>query len=300
MFNKLICIESAGSLTEEALALLNNYAREVVLHHDIPSTPEEVRARMEGADAVLVSYTSRIDGWMLRECSPLLRYVGMTCSLYGPESANVDILTARELGITVTGCHAYGDRGVPEFLIHALTSVLHGFRGWQWKDYPLEITGQKVGVIGLGSTGQLNARALHFFGADLRYYDKFPKPELEAELGIQPMAFDDLLGWADIIVSCLNTNIALMDTRAFSLFGDGKIYINTSIGPAHDLTALEAWLGRPGNFAIGDLQASLDATGRLLERPNVLCAIKPSGMTTQARVRLGEIVLANIAAFLDA
>jgi len=298
MFNKLICIESAGSLTEEALALLKNYAHEVVLHYDIPATPEEVRARMEGADAVLVSYTSRIEGWMLRACAPLLRYVGMTCSLYGPESANVDILTARELGITVTGCNAYGDRGVPEFVIHALTSLLHGFRGQQWKDYPLEITGQKIGLIGLGATGQLNARALHFFGADLRYYDKFGKPELEVELDIRPMELDDLLGWADIIVSCLNTNIALMHAREFALLGDGKIYINTSIGPAHELPALEAWLDRPGNFAIGDLTASLDASGRLLERPNVLCAVKPSGMTTQARIRLGEIVLANIAGFL--
>ena len=63
------------------------------------------------ADAVLLSYTSQINRYILERC-PNVRYIGMCCSLYSPESANVDIRYANERGITVTGIRDYGDEGV--------------------------------------------------------------------------------------------------------------------------------------------------------------------------------------------
>ena len=88
----------------------------------------------------------------------------MCCSLYSPESANVDIRYANERGITVTGIRDYGDEGVVEYVVSELVRCLHGFGQESWEEMPREITGLKVGVIGLGKSGGMIADALKFFG----------------------------------------------------------------------------------------------------------------------------------------
>ena len=89
MFQKLVAIEPVSLIpsAEEALQL---YARKVVLFRDIPENDDEIIRRIGDADAVLLSYTSRIGQNIMERC-PNIRYIGMCCSLYSEESANVDI-----------------------------------------------------------------------------------------------------------------------------------------------------------------------------------------------------------------
>ena len=101
MFNKLVAIEPV-SLIPSAEAKLKDYAKEVVLYGDIPADDEEILRRIGDADAVLLSYTSRITRSVIERCQNV-RYIGMCCSLYSEESANVDIACAREHGIRVLG-----------------------------------------------------------------------------------------------------------------------------------------------------------------------------------------------------
>ena len=112
MFNKLVAIEPV-SLIPSAEEKLHTYAKEVVMYGDIPTNDEEIVRRIGDADAALLSYTSRINRSVIERC-PNLRYIGMCCSLYSEESANVDIACARERGIRVLGIRDYGDRGVVE------------------------------------------------------------------------------------------------------------------------------------------------------------------------------------------
>ena len=127
MFKKLVAIEPV-SLVPEAERALYQYAKEVVLYPDVPGSDEEIAARIGGADTVLLSYTSRLNGAAMERC-PNLRYVGMCCSLYSEESANVDIPCARARGIDVRGIRDYGDRGVVEYVLWQLIEILHGFGG---------------------------------------------------------------------------------------------------------------------------------------------------------------------------
>lgn len=94
MFRKLTAIEPV-SLEDWAEEKLHTYAEEVVLYRDIPENDEEIIRRIGDSDAVLVSYTTRIGRNVIEAC-PQIRYIGMCCSLYSEESANVDIACARE------------------------------------------------------------------------------------------------------------------------------------------------------------------------------------------------------------
>ena len=164
-FQKLVAIEPV-SLVTEAEKELHQYAEEVVMFDDIPKDNEEIIRRIGDADGVLLSYTSRIDKEVFEHC-PNIRYVGMCCSLYSEESANVDIAYARNHGIVVYGIRDYGDRGVVEFAISELVRLLHGYDRPMWKELPVEITSLKVGIVGMGVSGGMIAEAMKFMGAEV-------------------------------------------------------------------------------------------------------------------------------------
>lgn len=92
MFHKLVAIEPV-SLIPSAEQELHQYAEEVTLYRDIPADDDEIARRIGDADAVLLSYTSRMGKNVIERC-PNIRYIGMCCSLYSEESANVDIADA--------------------------------------------------------------------------------------------------------------------------------------------------------------------------------------------------------------
>lgn len=297
MFKKLVAIEPLN-LTSSAKQKLVEYAQEVTLFPDIPQSDQEIIQRIGDADAVLLSYTSRIDKNILDAC-PSIRYIGMCCSLYSEESANVDIRTARAKNITVTGVRDYGDQGVVEYVASELIRYLHGFGNKQWQEFPVELTDLKVGIIGLGTSGQLIAQGLQALGADLYYYSRTRKPEQEAS-NIKYLPLKDLLTTVDAACTCLNKNVTLLHEEQFSWLGNHKILFNTSIGPSHDIPALTKWLGQGTNEFFCDTAAALgDPTGKLLDNPHVNCINKSSGLTKQAYIRLSEKALRNLADYLQ-
>ena len=291
MFEKLVAIEPV-SLVPEAERELSRYACQVVLYPDIPGGDEEIAARIGDADAVLLSYTSRLTGEVMERC-PSLRYVGMCCSLYSEESANVDIPAARERGIQVLGIRDYGDRGVVEYVLWQLIEILHGFGSRPgWEDLPRELTRLKVGVVGLGTSGGMIADALHFMGSDVRYYSRTRKPKAESRgLSYQPL--EELLSECEVVFTCLNKNVILLHEEQFGALGSRKILFNTSIGPAADLPALGCWLEDPRNLFCCDTVGALGDPA-LLDRDNVLCVNTSAGRTREAFGLLSEKVLANI------
>src|SRR5690606_40344113 len=65
-----------------------------------------------------------------------------------------------------------GDEGVVEYVVSELVRCLHGFGTdtngnpeKPWDGVSREITGLKVGIVGLGTSGGMIADALKFFGA---------------------------------------------------------------------------------------------------------------------------------------
>lgn len=297
MFEKLVAIEPV-SLIPSAEEQLHQYAREVVLFRDVPSSNDEIVQRIGDADAVLLSYTSRIDREVLAHC-PHIRYIGMCCSLYSEESANVDIAFARSRGIRVLGIRDYGDRGVVEYVLHELTGLLHGFGLPMLHEEPVEITGLKVGIVGLGVSGRMIADALQFMGAEVCYYSRTRKPDAEA-VGMAYKPLPQLLAESEVVFTCLNKNVLLLGREEFARLGSGKVLFNTSIGPGFDSVALQDWLTLPGTHFFCDTRAAAGPVDEgFFSRENVHCANVSAGRTRQAFVLLSQKVLANLRTALE-
>ena len=84
-----------------ALEQLASYSEKPLKRFDEPPTSdEEIIQRIGDADAFFVSWGTKISANVI-EKAPNLKYVGMCCSLYSKESANVNIDAAEKRGITV-------------------------------------------------------------------------------------------------------------------------------------------------------------------------------------------------------
>ena len=230
-FRKLVAIEPV-SLIPAAEKRLYDFAENVILYDDIPQSDDEIVQRISDADAVLLSYTSRLEKPALEKC-PDVRYIGMCCSLYSPESANVDIRYAASRGITVTGIRDYGDEGVVEYVVSELVRLMHGFGQEPWEGLPREITGLKVGVVGLGKSGGMIADAMKFFGAEISYFARSEK-QWAKEKGYIFRSLNDVLAGSDVVFCCLNKNTVLLHEDEFKSLGDRKILFNTGLSPAWD------------------------------------------------------------------
>ncbi len=297
MFEKLVAIEPV-SLVPFAQNELRKYAKEVQLFEDIPENEEEIVKRIGNADGVLVSYTSQITRSIMEQC-PKIQYIGMCCSLYSEASANVDIAFARKKGIKVLGIRDYGDRGVVEYVLYQLVRILHGFDFPMWQEEALELTGLKVGIVGLGVSGGMIADALAMMGAKVAYYSRTRKPDKE-KAGMAYLPLNQLLAESQVVITCLNKNVILLHDEQFQYLGNKKILINTSIGTASDTDALAAWLESEENLYCCDTKAAIgDPTGRLIQKDNVICMGASVGRTKQAFELLSRKVLDNIRLFLE-
>lgn len=292
MFRKLVAIEPV-SLIPSAEKALHAHAEEVIMYNDIPVDDNVIASRIGDADAVLLSYTSHINRSILEKC-PNVKYIGMCCSLYSPESANVDIIYANERGITVTGIRDYGDEGVVEYVVSELVRCMHGFDQSPWEEIPREITGLKVGILGLGKSGGMIADAMKFFGAEVCYFSRTEKADAKIK-GYRFLSLDELLSRNEVIFCCLNKNTVLLHEAEFEKLGDKKILFNTGLSPAWDEPAFIKWL-EGDNLCFCDTVGALGGT-HLLEHPHVRCMQVSSGRTRQAFDRLSEKVLDNISKY---
>ena len=297
MFKKLVIIEPIN-IFETHKKELKNYANEVIEYNNMPENDDEIIKRIDDADAVLLSYTSKINSYVLERVKNV-KYIGMCCSLYSPESANVDILKSNEWGITVTGIRDYGDNGVAEYVIHELVEFLGCYKGNYWDNIAHEITGLKCGVIGLGTSGSLIAKTLKFFGANVSYYSRTRKEQFEIENGICYKELNDLCQNSQAIFLALNKNVLLLQKEHFDLMKGKKILFNTSIGPGFNPNALKDWLKDENHFFFGDTLLTAGDTS-IWDLPNTFTINRSSGgKTHQAFLRLGEKVLNNIKNYLE-
>jgi len=298
MFNKMVIIEKINMLDDD-IKMLSKYAKEVKYFKDIPSDDEEILKRIDDADCVLVSYTSKISANVIKKAKNL-KYIGMCCSLYDESSANVDIACAKTHNIVVKGIRDYGDNGVIEYIIHDLTEFLEGYSGeLKWSDYPEEISSLKCSIIGLGTSGTLIARALKLFGADVSYYSRTRKEYLEKEIGITYKSLNDCVKESDAIFLALNKNVLLLQEEQFNLMNGKKILFNTSIGPGFDVDALSKWLKEDNHYFFGDTIPTI-GNEALWNLPNTKCLMRSAGGTThEAFKRLGKKVIQNIIEYLN-
>jgi len=269
---------------------------------------DELRARVEGKDALVCMLTEQIDKSVIDRASQL-KIIANVAVGYN----NIDVAYARSRGIEVTNTPDVLTEAVADFtwaLMLAVTRRLAegdrlvrrgAWKGWGF-DFMLgsELKGKQLGLVGLGRIGRAVAARAPAFGMSVVYTSR-----RETELaGAQSLSLDRLLNTSDVVslhVPLTAETRHLLDRRAFTRMKRSAYLINTSRGPVVDEEAL-AWALQQRLIA----GAALDVYEHepavhpdLLMLENVLLVPHLASGTTETRTAMADLAVENVTRVLS-
>ncbi|WP_304201871.1 D-2-hydroxyacid dehydrogenase [Phocaeicola plebeius] len=297
-----------GDLSWEPLKELG----EVIVYER--TAPKDVSKRAEGAEVV---FTNKVvlDEAVLEKL-PSLKYIGVLATGYNV----VDVEAAARKGIVVTNIPAYSTSSVAQMAFAHILNIVQrvGYYAQEvsngkWSrqadfsfwDAPLhELEGKKMGIIGFGNTGRATARIAVGFGLDVYAYTSKSAMELPADVHKCP-SMDELFRKCDIVsLHCplTETTRELVDARKLELMKSSAILINTGRGGLVNEQDLADALNS-GKIAAAGLDVLSSEPPRadnpLLKARNCFITPHQAWATKEARVRLMQLAVNNLKAFLE-
>jgi glyoxylate reductase len=266
-------------------------------------SPDELRARVGGKDALVCMLTEQVDRTVIDRADQL-KIIANVAVGYN----NIDVAYARSRGIEVTNTPDVLTEAVADFtwaLMLAVTRRLAegdrlvrrgAWKGWGF-DFMLgsELKGKQLGLVGLGRIARSVAAKAPAFGMSVVYTTR-----RETELaGARSLSLDQLLNTSDIVsvhVPLTAETRHLLDRRAFTRMKRSAHLINTSRGPVVDEEAL-AWALQQRLIA----GAALDVYEHepavhpdLLLLENVLLVPHLASGTTETRTAMADLAVENV------
>ena len=281
-------------------------------------------ALAEGATVVSAFVNDRFDEKVLTQLAAGgTKLIALRCAGFN----NVDIETAKRLGIKVMRVPAYSPYAVAEHTLGLMLALnrklyraynrvregnfsLNGMLGF-------DMHGKTIGIIGAGRIGRLVGKMLKAFGCEVLIYDPFDCSACK-EMGIKQVPLKQLFNASDIIsLHCpLNNDTQhLINADSIKQMKKGVMLINTSRGGLMDTAALIhglksrqiGYVGmdvyeKEGTLFFEDHSCEIiqdDAFERLLTFPNVLITGHQAYFTNEALSHIAETTAANIQAYIE-
>ena len=209
---------------------------------------EQVVERLKGAD-IAITNKVLIDGEAMRQL-PDLKLICVAATGMN----NVDLVTAKELGIEVKNAVGYSTTSVAETTLASALALARNVvyfdeyfhdgryskadRAFCYDRFTFEIRGKKWGIVGLGNIGREVARLASAFGCEVRY---FSTSGVKREEAYPAMELEELLKWSDIVSvhSPLNERTkGLIGREELQLMKPSSLIINVARGGIIDEAAL--------------------------------------------------------------
>ncbi|UEA17373.1 2-hydroxyacid dehydrogenase [Pasteurella canis] len=207
----------------------------------------EVIERMQDAEIAVTSKV--VFNREVMQQLPQLKLIAITAT----GTNNVDLVAAKELGITVKNVTGYSATTVPEHVLGLIYALKHSIMSWyrdqlvaKWADskqfcyfdYPItDVKGSTLGIFGKGCLGTEVGRLAVAVGMNVLYAEH--KDATSCREGYTP--FEDVLKQADIVtLHCplTETTQNLINKDTLALMKKGAFLINTGRGPLVDEKAL--------------------------------------------------------------
>lgn len=215
------------------------------------------RELLTEADALIVRSITQVDRELLHGTP--VRFVGT--ATIGTDHIDLDYLFHH--GIGFADAAGGGARSVAEYIVAALLTLRE--RGM------LRITGERLGVIGVGAIGSRASAFAHLLGMDVVEYDP-PRAAAEPNFISAPL---EKIFECDVIVPALPLSYEgehpthhLIDHSFLARMKPGAVLINTARGGVADSAALIQGLkeGQLGNAVLDVWEGEPDVPIELLER----------------------------------
>ncbi len=277
------------------------------------TSPNELIERAKDAE-ILVINKVRITKQSLEQL-PKLKFITVTATGFDC----VDSAAAKQHSIPVSNVPVYGTDSVAQHVFALLLHILHRIDihdtavhegEWTacgdfcfWKLPLTELTGKRMGVVGHGRIGRRVGELAHAFGMNVLAHSRrqVDSPDYD---GFAWAELPELVEQSDVIsLHCPLTDETrgLFDRRMLSKCRSTAVLINASRGPLvveQDLAdALAAGSLRAAGVDVVSSEP-IASDNPLLSAPNCFITPHQAWATLDARRRLMQVTVDNVAAFL--
>lgn len=228
-------------------------------------------------------------------------------SKYGVGVDNIDIETAKKLGIIVTNTPSANSNAVAELTIGLIFSVLREIslsdkksREGLWERFiGYELYGKTLGIIGTGNIGKRVVKLLKGFDLKIVCYDILPDYSWAEKEGVSYVSLDELLKDSDIItlhIPLTKDSYHLISEKEINMMKNSAIIINTSRGGIIDEEALYKALREKRIFGAGldVFEEEPPKNSPLFDLENVVITSHIGAHTTEAIEKMAEISVENL------
>jgi D-3-phosphoglycerate dehydrogenase len=282
-------------------------------HHDVDEKlglpREEIIAILPEYDALVVRSQVKADAEMIAAGTRLV-VIGRA----GVGVDNVDLEAATRAGIVVVNAPTGNTIAAAELTLALLFGLARrtaaadaSMRRGEWKRSQftgMEVRGKTLGIVGLGKIGQAIAVRARAMQMTVLGTDPFVTPDQAANLGVELVAFDDLIARSDAITVHVPKNkgtTGLINAAVIDRMKPGVLLLNVARGGVieeQDLAdALRA--GKVGGAGIDVFNTEPPTGSPLLDAPNTLLTPHLGASTVEAQVAVAEEVAEQILDVLD-
>lgn len=301
-------------LPDETLVELNQVAEVNMWPHEEEVVPRDVLLdEAAKADGLLTMLSDSIDAELLQQASSLKVVANLAVGY-----DNIDIQTARNLGITVCNTpdvltDSTADLAFSLILATArrIVEAANYVKEGKWNSWgPLLLAGadvhhKTIGIVGMGRIGEAVARRAKGFDMKILYHNRNRKPEAEVSLDAEYKDFYELLKQSDFVVSLAPLTAetkGMFNSEAFQSMKESAIFINAGRGAAVDESALiEALQNKTIAGAGLDVfeNEPIDPKHPLLAMQQVVALPHIGSASVETRMKMAELACRNIADILN-
>jgi len=226
----------------------------IINHDDGLHTADEIIAMSAKVDAILPCHSEIFDAAVAAKLDPRVKIIANHS--VGVDHCDLAALGARGIMVTNTPdvlSDATADIAML-LMLGAARRCVEGDRlmrtgAWDfWSPSFMvgkQVSGARLGIIGMGRVGQVMAQRARGFGMDVHYYNRKRLPEDLEQGATYHDTVEDLLGVSDFLsLHCPATpeTTGMMNAERFAMLPDGAVFVNTARGALVDENALLAAL----------------------------------------------------------
>ena len=221
---------------------------------DRPMSPEEILEKAAQHDGILLTSFDKLGPDFIPNLPPSVRIIATHSVGYD----HLSIPQAREKGIAVTNTPGVLTDATADV---ALLLILGAARGASWGDRMVrenrwgettlispmghDVSGKRLGILGMGRIGQAVAKRARAFGMELHYHSRKPVAAEDGHGARYHARFEDMLPHCDFLsINCASTpeTRGIVNAKTLGLLPEGAIVVNTARGDIVDDDALIAAL----------------------------------------------------------
>ena len=215
-----------------------------------------------GCDGILSALTDKLDEETINQLPDTIKIISNFAVGFG----NIDLEATKKRGIAVTNTpdvltDATAEIGVL-LILGACRRASEGIEkaregGWVWSADMLigkQLTGTRLGILGMGRIGQKIAKIAKSLGMIIHYHNRSKLSEDKEEDAIYHDNLNDLMKVSDVLSVCCPASkdtINLINKDALELLPKGAVVTNVARGDIVDDDALLDALERRKVYAVG-------------------------------------------------